>query len=514
MKRQMIETEERERRERQRIERAERAKMRDQAWLIDVTSTSRRRLSSVRQNAHTNTDDGEDIISSLPDSLLCHILSFLPIRDSVATSILSSRWRPLWTLVPILHLDQKELTEPYLDERNKKFKFVDIVLRIWTLRNAISNPTPPLHKLFIHWYHYCLPFYVDTLVRAANLRDLQELDLHLCNYHPHQPLELPLSLYFSTTLVVLKLGADIRLNPPSACVFTCLRILLLKCVTFANRDSLSTILNACPVLLDLSLHVVDKYLNNLDEFNVIVLVATLKRLHLHWNVQPSSKYIFQINTPALEYFHFRGYLNRDDVLEKLPNVVECVIQIEDCEKSDDYAKRVWDFMGKIYNVISMELSIITALILFHGSNHEDIPTFHNLSSLKFCGDIWFDWYAWHVVHLLLCQAPKLQILTFEHSILLGFNLYKPNPCMEEPLNVPECMPSHLTTCHYKGLRGTMTDMELIRKILEAARVLKTMKITLLSYLGSRRKLCIRKELRKFQRSSQNCQIAFDDGHFT
>ncbi|KAF3963928.1 hypothetical protein CMV_011733 [Castanea mollissima] len=218
MKRQMIETEERERRERQRIERAERAKVRDQAWLIDVTSTSRRRLSSVRQNAHTNTDDGEDIISSLPDSLLCHIPSFLPIRDSVATNILS------------------------------------------------------------------------------------------------------------------------------------------------------------------------------NEFNAIVLVATLKRLHLHWNVQPSSKYIFQINTPALEYFHFRGYLNRDDALEKLPNVVECVIQIEDCEKSDDYAKRVWDFMGKLYNVISMELSIITALILFHDSNHEDIPTFHNLSSLKFCGDIWFDWF--------------------------------------------------------------------------------------------------------------------------
>ena len=294
-------------------------------------------------------------------------------------------------------------------------------------------------------------------------------------------------LFLINLLVVLKLGADIHLNPPSACVFPCLRILLLKCVTFANRDSLSTILNACPVLLDLSLHVVDKYLNNLDEFNVIVLVATIKILHLHWNVQPSLKYLFQINIPALEYFHFRGYLNRDDVLEKLPNVFECVIQIEDCEKSDDYAKRVWDFMGKLYNVISMELSIITALILFHGSNHEDSPTFHNLS-LKFCGDIWFDCYAWHVVHLLLCRAPKLQILTFEHSILLGFNLYKPNPCLEEPLNVPECMSSHLTMCHYKGLRGTTKDMELIRKILEAARVLKTMKITLLSYLGSKRRL--------------------------
>ena len=97
MKRQRIETDERERRERQRIERAERAKRRNMS--------SETCLSPVRQNAQTNADDNKDIISNLPDLLLTHILSFLPIRDSVSTSILSSRWRPLWTLVPVLYLN-------------------------------------------------------------------------------------------------------------------------------------------------------------------------------------------------------------------------------------------------------------------------------------------------------------------------------------------------------------------------------------------------------------------------
>ncbi|KAL0010728.1 hypothetical protein SO802_005836 [Lithocarpus litseifolius] len=42
----------------------------------------------------------DDIISTLPDDVLCHILSFLPIRDYVATSILSRKWKRVSTLVP------------------------------------------------------------------------------------------------------------------------------------------------------------------------------------------------------------------------------------------------------------------------------------------------------------------------------------------------------------------------------------------------------------------------------
>ncbi|XVE99511.1 hypothetical protein REPUB_Repub03eG0205200 [Reevesia pubescens] len=38
----------------------------------------------------------DDIISSLHDDILCHIISFLPFKSAVETSFLSTRWKDLW----------------------------------------------------------------------------------------------------------------------------------------------------------------------------------------------------------------------------------------------------------------------------------------------------------------------------------------------------------------------------------------------------------------------------------
>ncbi|KAL8513986.1 hypothetical protein ACS0TY_013195 [Phlomoides rotata] len=44
-----------------------------------------------------------DRLSGLPLSLIHHILSFLPMRDVVSTTLLSKRWVDLWTTVPCLN---------------------------------------------------------------------------------------------------------------------------------------------------------------------------------------------------------------------------------------------------------------------------------------------------------------------------------------------------------------------------------------------------------------------------
>ena len=117
------------------------------------------------------------------------------------------------------------------------------------------------------------------------------------------------------------------------------------------------------------------------------------------------------------------------------------------------------------------------------------------------------WYPWNAVQLLLSRAPKLQTLAFElkHQYSLGRSRH--DYTLKKPLEDPECLSSHLTTCHYKGFSGH--DMELVEQILKEAKVLKSMKITVESDLGSELKCRFCEGIMKFPRTSQTCQIAFD-----
>ncbi|XP_039162827.1 putative F-box/LRR-repeat protein At3g18150 [Eucalyptus grandis] len=75
-----------------------------------VHGAVRRRSSGDRPNRHKRRrppPPSSDLISALPDAVIHHIFSFLPLKDVVKTSVLSKRWRSTWTTTT--HLDFRYL---------------------------------------------------------------------------------------------------------------------------------------------------------------------------------------------------------------------------------------------------------------------------------------------------------------------------------------------------------------------------------------------------------------------
>ncbi|CAI9115113.1 OLC1v1015949C1 [Oldenlandia corymbosa var. corymbosa] len=115
-----------------------------------------------------------DRISELPDSLLCHILSFLPTKDSVATSIFSIRWTYLFAFVPDIDLRYNH-NNPF--DHQLFLDFINLCSRIILLRKGISVRK---FKLFL-WGVYSKRFgmTLKSFISAALLCQIQEFDIQL-----------------------------------------------------------------------------------------------------------------------------------------------------------------------------------------------------------------------------------------------------------------------------------------------------------------------------------------------
>ncbi|RHN45877.1 putative F-box domain-containing protein [Medicago truncatula] len=111
----------------------------------------------------------KDRISSLPDPIICHILSFLPTKNSAATSILSKRWKPIWLSVSTLDFDDE--TFPNYDS------FRLFVLTVFLTRD-ISLPLHSFH-LKCTKASYLHSEDINRFVQAATKRIIENLNLRM-----------------------------------------------------------------------------------------------------------------------------------------------------------------------------------------------------------------------------------------------------------------------------------------------------------------------------------------------
>ncbi|KAL2492019.1 F-box/LRR-repeat protein 13 [Abeliophyllum distichum] len=189
--------------------------------------------------------DDEDRLSTLPNCVLCYILSFLDTKYVVQTCVLSKRFKNLWSSLPYLNFDSTSF--------NKLFSFNKFVDRMLTLRdNSVRvddfkfNRTGKISSKFL-----------DKVMNYAMSHCVLRFNIHVeYNGFDH----FPESSYSSESLksFELKIHGELTKLPS----FPELKVLHLASVRLAHSD----LVLSCPCLMDLAL--IDCAAPKLDILNI------------------------------------------------------------------------------------------------------------------------------------------------------------------------------------------------------------------------------------------------------
>ncbi|MCH95044.1 F-box/LRR-repeat protein [Trifolium medium] len=208
-----------------------------------------------------------DRISGLPDDILCHILSFIPTKQAIFTSILSKTWIHLWRHVPALYFVNKKLNSGQgIDHFNQ---FINAVLH--SRDNSLGSRSINTFFLDFQYNISQLLHYdyghgssitnINNWVNHAVQRKVQYLHLYIhvrLNWEGLPP-KLPASILSCATLVVLKLRFFYVDKVSPFPRFPSLKTLNLKHMYFGQSQDFMLLLDGCPVLEDLQLsHILKK----------------------------------------------------------------------------------------------------------------------------------------------------------------------------------------------------------------------------------------------------------------
>ncbi|VYS70547.1 unnamed protein product [Arabidopsis thaliana] len=224
-----------------------------------------------------------DIISTLSDDLLLKILSELPTKYVVASTILSKRWKNLWTMVQKFDFDDNFELEP--SNYGSFLKCVN--------RSMVFHKAPVLETLKFKVGPCCSYEDITTWITIGMVRGVRELDIRHCNADfkdkKHSLIKLPNSLYTYEKL---------------------------ECSKATNL--IVGLYLVCPVLEELMLdnarndddYMSSWFYNEFDIFNPI-------------------KYgnMIVINVPSLKYLSLVDFNGDSYLCENMPEVIEAIVKV-------------------------------------------------------------------------------------------------------------------------------------------------------------------------------------------
>ncbi|KAB2605518.1 F-box/LRR-repeat protein [Pyrus ussuriensis x Pyrus communis] len=396
----------------------------------------------------------KDRISELPDPVLCRMLSLIPTKYAVRTSVLSKRWKNVWVFVPNIDLDD-ENEHFYRRNRdtNDYVRFSMFVDRVLFLHET------DIHKFRLHCSNVEDFAPIEGWIRSAIGRNAVEFDL-LVESFTNQNFKLPQSIFMYKKLVVLKVNSNcLSYVPPKSGCFRSLKFLHVT-FCFLDNESAGNLFSCCPAVEDLTIHgdVGPRVLN----FKISATELKKLRIRLRDVALIGVVNNFSVSAPKLETLDVT-----EDVLSN-------------------------------YNLESSKSLVKASVNLYHhvACLHRE---FSNLSAK------------------LLAGISKVKCLCLSaHSLKEECTTYSDNeeeeysdiflgPEWNTPKTVPICVSTHLKTITVMGFKGYYDEMAVTKYLLENGKVLNKVII----YTGNLFRLDkLDKEFMMFQMGSRTCQVEF------
>ncbi|ESQ43495.1 hypothetical protein EUTSA_v10015785mg [Eutrema salsugineum] len=221
---------------------------------------------------HLDSSDAVDSISAMPDVILQNILSFLRTIFAFRTSILSKRWRHVWSDTPCLKFDA--CGEGYL-----KADSINETLARYKARKMTS-------------FHLCptnldnFP-YVESWIDFVKSRNVEDLSLDLGSRASAFDYDIPDLFYTNSSVkqLFLTLTFMTKMIQCSSVSWTSLKKLFLRRCNISD-ESMATILSGCPILESLTLRsccrlkVLDLSSKSLLRLTRLEIVSVLGPVHI------------------------------------------------------------------------------------------------------------------------------------------------------------------------------------------------------------------------------------------
>ncbi|CAL9241992.1 unnamed protein product [Arabidopsis halleri] len=306
---------------------------------------------SVKRRAGSS-NAREDLISKLPDALISQILSYLPTKEAVSTSVLSNRWKTVWLFIHGL-----DLNSSVFPDYNAFVGFMEKFLEFSKIENScLYKLKLSIRKKDENDNKSCVTRWIDFVAK----RKPKHLDVE-CLLWKSESLEvMPLSVYISKTLLYLRLHG-VMLGNVESILLPCLKTMHLEQNVYANETCLEFLISSCPVLEDLS------------------IARTHRRGILGFNSLDSG---VLIDAPRLKYLKFRNELSRSKIVSNLDSLakVEIVGLFAIGKPSNQVARNFFIGISRVKDMIISDVAMrqVICSYLKEESSHQ----FCNLSCLE------------------------------------------------------------------------------------------------------------------------------------